>query len=190
MDYRTAMEAQRYTSSTNNIVNKFLNLPTYKLYANSLPYFAQIQAAQTVPGSVSDRDLLDAVTKINTGGNQVTEAQVGLITGGRSYSDSVDVWSKKLQSGGILSDDQRQQLTTLAGKIYENYDRGYQALKPQIQKALDKSGIPAQYQSIPDLSELAGGYGLNDSQNIAAETATVDGQTYTIGSDGNYHLQQ
>jgi protein MpaA len=62
------------------------------------------------PGSVSDQDLLDSLTKLNTAGNAITDAQVKLVTDGKSWADSVGTAFNKLQNGGVLSNNQRQQI--------------------------------------------------------------------------------
>ena len=78
---------QRWVKTANGIVANYIALPGYSLTANGLPYLQRIAAAEANPGSVSDQDLLDSLTKLNTAGNAITDAQVGLITGGKSFSD-------------------------------------------------------------------------------------------------------
>jgi hypothetical protein len=139
-----------------------VNLPQYQLTANGLPYLQRIDAAMKIPGSVSDQDLLDSLTKLNTSGNAITDAQVGIITSGRSWSDWMGVLENRLRNGGVLSDNQRHQVQQIAGKIYENYRRGYQPVYDQVTKQLRESGIPEQFWSLPDLNNL----GQQAIQNI------------------------
>ncbi len=147
----------RFTLAANRIAKNFIDLPQYKLTANGLPYLQRIQAADSIPGSVSDAELLDSIVKLNTGGNQVTEAQVKLITGGRSLSDSMNVWKNKLINGGVLSDTQRKQLTQLATKVFDRYKKDYQPVYDQVTNQLKAAGIPETFWTIPDLNKLSSG---------------------------------
>ncbi len=151
----STIDISRYGRAANSIAKNFIDLPQYKLTANGLPYLQRIQAANSEPGSVSDAELLDSIVKLNTGGNQVTEAQVALITGGRSYSDSLNVWKNKLSNGGVLSDTQRKQLTELAGKVFDRYKTDYQPVYDQVTKQLKDAKIPEAFWTIPDLNTLS-----------------------------------
>ncbi len=92
---------------------------------------------------------------MNTGGNQVTEAQVKLITGGQSYSDILNVWKNKLGNGGVLSDAQRTQLTELANKVFDRYKADYQPIYQQATSQLKAAGIPEAFWTIPNLNKLS-----------------------------------
>lgn len=147
----------RYTTAVNRIVQNYLALPGYQLTANGLPYLQRIQAAESNPGSVSDQDLLDSISKLNTSGNAISDAQVSVITGGQSYSDFANIVSNKLGNGGVLSDSQREQIGKIASAVYANYQQGYQPIYDQVTKQLTEAGIPDQYWTIPDLNTLYSG---------------------------------
>lgn len=168
----STMDISRYSRAANAIVKNFIGLPQYNLTANGLPYLQRIQAADSIPGSVSDAELLDSIVKLNTGGNQVTEAQVKLITGGRSYADALNVWKNKLGNGGVLSTAQRQQLTALANKVFERYKTDYQPIYEQATKQLKAAGIPEAFWTIPDLNTLS------NSASGGSSGGTSAGSTY------------
>lgn len=172
------LAASRETIASNRIVTNFTQLPQYQLTANGLPYLQRIDAAMQNPGSVSDQDLLDSLTKLNTAGNAISDAQVKLITDGRSYADSIGVAANKLGNGGVLSDNQRQQIQKIAKAIYANYQKGYQPVYDQVTAQLKAAGIPKQFWTIPDLNNLTaqingGSYGTGGSDNSGG--ATDDG---------------
>ncbi len=152
---------RRYTLAANAIVANYIDLPGYSLTANGQPYLERIAAATKTPGSVSDQDLLDSLTKLNTSGNAISDAQVSLITNGKSFSDAVSVWKNKLGSGGVLSNDQRNQIQTIATNIYKNYAKSYQPIYDQVTKQLSDAGIPQQFWTIPDLNALAAASGID-----------------------------
>lgn len=163
------LAASRFTIASNRIVSNFINLPGYSLTANGLPYLQRIDAAMKTPGSVSDQDLLDSLTKLNTSGNAITDAQVKLVTGGRSFADSMSVFGNKLGNGGVLSDNQRQQIQQIAQAIYANYAKGYQPIYDQVAAQLTAANIPKQFWTIPDLNNLsAKADGASNSSDTAA----------------------
>lgn len=183
----------RFTNAANKIVANYIALPQYTLTANGLPYLQRIQAAMQNPGSISDQDLLDSLTKLNTAGNAISDEQVRLITGGQSFADMVSTFTNKFANGGVLSDNQRQQIQSLAQAIYANYAKGYQPVYDQVTSQLKASGIPKQFWTIPDLNNLsaqASGSGsgsgtpIDPSAVSAGDVIEVDGQQYTVGSDG------
>jgi hypothetical protein len=147
----------RYTNAVNRVVANYIALPGYQLTANGLPYLQRIQAAEANPGSISDQDLLDSLTKLNTAGNALSDAQVKIITDGQSYSDWANVLSNKLGNGGVLSDSQRQQISTLASSVYKNYQQGYQPIYDQVTSQLRGAQIPEDFWTIPDLNTLYAG---------------------------------
>lgn len=157
----TPLAASRFTTAANRIVSNFTQLPQYQLTANGLPYLERIAAAMQSPGSISDQDLLDSLTKLNTSGNAISDAQVRLITDGRSFADAINVFANKLSTGGVLSNTQRNQIQTIAQNIYANYQKGYQPVYDQVTSQLQAAGIPKAFWTIPDLNTLAtqGGYG-------------------------------
>lgn len=186
----STIDISRYGRAANSIVKNFIALPQYNLTANGLPYLQRIQAADSIPGSVSDAELLDSIVKLNTGGNQVTEAQVKLITGGKSYNDAINVWENKFSNGGVLSDAQRSQLTTLANKVFDKYKADYQPIYDQATKQLKDAGIPRAFWTIPDLNTLSngGGTGTNNtsaSDIIKTSNVQVNGLTVTVPGQGS-----
>lgn len=146
---RLALEATRITKP-------LTELPQYQLTANGLPYLQRIDAAIQNPGSVSDQDLLDSLTKLNTAGNAITDAQVRIITDGRSYLDTINTYLNKFQNGGVLSPSQRTQIQKIAQTIYSNYKAGYQPVYDQAVSQLKAAGIPEAFWTIPDLNKLNG----------------------------------
>lgn len=150
------MAASRLTLASSRITQQFTNMSAYKLTADGKPYLERIDAALTKPGSVSDQDLLDSLTKLNTGGNAITDAQVSLVTHGKSFSDMANTFANKFRNGGVLSNDQRQQIHDIAYAIFDNYKKGYQPIYEQAAQQLTDAGIPKAFWTIPDLNNLNG----------------------------------
>lgn len=150
----TPLAGQRFSLESNRITGNLMKLPQYSLTANGLPYLQRIDAALKVPGSVSDQDLLDSLTKLNTAGNAITDAQVRIVTDGKSYSDWAGTIANKFKTGGVLSDAQRQQIKQIAGNIYDNYKKGYQPVYDQAVSQLKGAGVPEAFWTIPDLNRL------------------------------------
>ncbi len=146
----------RLTLESSRITKPFTDMSAYKLTADGKPYLERIQAALATPGSVSDQDLLDSLTKLNTGGNAVTEAQVSLVTHGKSFSDMVNTFKNKFKNGGVLSNDQRQQVSTIANQIYANYQKGYQPIYEAAAAKLKAANIPEAFWTIPNLNAING----------------------------------
>lgn len=150
----TPTSMQRFTLAASRITAPYTNMSGYKLTSDALPYLARIDAASKVPGSVSDQDILDSLTKLNTGGNAVTDAQIKIITDGKSYSDWASTIANKFKNGGVLSDNQRQQIKEIASNIYDNYRKSYAPIYKQAADKLETAGIPKQFWTIPDLDNL------------------------------------
>ncbi len=149
------LAATRFSTAANRIVTNDIKLPQYQMVANGLPYLQRIDAAIANPGSIGDAELLDSLVKLNTGGNAITDAQVKLITDGRSFGDSVGVWMNRLKSGGVLSDAQRKEAVAVAKATFKKYQQGYQPVYDRATKKLRDAGIPEQFWSIPDLNNIA-----------------------------------
>lgn len=162
--------ASRNTQAATRIAAPFMKLPQYELTANGLPYLQRIDAAMKTPGSVSDQDLLDSLTKLNTAGNAISDAQVKVITGGKSFADMAGTFANMFQNGGVLSDNQRQQIQSIAKGIYANYQKGYQPVYDQVTKQLTDSHIPKQFWPVPDLNNLAA-QAMGGPQQAPAGTA-------------------
>lgn len=165
----TPLAGSRFTIEANRIVSNYIAMPAYQLTAGGQLYLGRIQAAMKTPGSVSDQDLLDSLTKLNTGGNAISDAQVSLITNGQSYKDWASVLGNKLGTGGVLSNDQRNQIETLATNIYASYQKAYQPIYNQATALLQGAGIPQTFWTIPDLNNLGA--------NVAASTGPSSGSS-------------
>lgn len=197
----TPLASSRFTMAANRIAQNYIKLPQYQLTANGLPYLQRIDAALQVPGSVSDQDLLDSLTKLNTAGNAITDAQVKIITDGKSFKDWAGVIGNKMRNGGVLSDNQRQQIAQIAKNIYNNYKKGYGPVYKQVTSQLKAAGIPEPFWTVPDLNNLSGGLDTIDGVDsntsnpaappaqpqspqaappatAASETKVIDGVTY------------
>ena len=176
------LAASRFTTASSRITKQFTEMPAYSLTAGGQVYLDRINAARETPGSVSDQDLLDSLTKLNTGGNAVTDAQVKLVTDGKSFADAANVFANKLKNGGVLSDSQRTQLTSIANAIFKNYQKTYEPIYKQAAAQLTAAGIPKAFWTIPDLNTLSVNRDAGGSQTVQS-----NGQTYTVGqvySDG------
>jgi hypothetical protein len=196
----TPTTMRKYTLAASQITKPFTDMSAYKLTADAKPYLDRIAAASEVPGSVSDQDILDSLTKLNTGGNAVTDAQVRLITDGKSLSDWAGVIANKLANGGVLSDNQRNQIKQIAGKIYDNYRKSYQPLYDQASSQLKKAGIPKEFWTIPDLNSLNSAQSAAGGQSATPASApspgalpkfqskTIGGKTY-INKNGQWYEQ-
>jgi hypothetical protein len=171
-DSYSPLVASRYAMASTRIASNFLKLPAFQLTANGLPYLQRIDAAIKTPGSVSDQDLLDSLTKLNTSGNAVTEEQVRLITGYKSFKDMAETFGNKFQNGGALSTQQRQDIQTIAKNIYANYAKGYQPVYDQVTKQLKQAGIPKPFWTVPDLNDLAASSGMTPPSALAAPPVT------------------
>lgn len=168
------LAASRLTMASSRLVSRFADLPQYTLTANGLPYLQRIDAALKTPGSVSDQDLLDSLTKLNTAGNAISDAQVKIITDGKSISDIANTWANKLKNGGVLSDNQRQQIQQIAKGIYANYQKGYQPVYDQVTAQLKAAGIPKQFWTIPDLNNLSAKADNGSSSGSSQSTLPSD----------------
>lgn len=189
-DAYSPVASSRFSAAANRIATNYIHLPQYQLTANGMPYLQRIDAALKTPGSVSDEDLLDSLIKLNTGGNAVTEAQVNLITHGKSFSDTINTIGNKLKNGGVLSDNQRKDIAELSKAIYENYRKGYQPVYDQVTSQLKASGIPKAFWGIPDLNSLSEKAGLgsipgNDKTSNALPTTNAKGWVLHQDAQGN-----
>jgi len=95
--------------------------------------------------------------------------------------------NKAAAQGGILSDDQRQQLNTIANQVYAQYQKAYTPIYNQETAAFDEAGIDPSFSGmIPDLNSLStvGDAGTNAALSTAGQPAP-NGQTYTVGQTFN-----
>jgi hypothetical protein len=165
------LAASRFTTAATRITNQFTNIPAYQLTAGGQVYLDRINAALQTPGSISDQDLIDSLTKLNTGGNAISDAQVKLVTDGKSFADMANVLKNKLGNGGVLSDTQRTQLSTIANAIFKNYQKTYEPIYKQASAQLTAAGIPKAFWTIPDLNTLS------------TQTTTGGNNTSTLPAD-------
>lgn len=146
---------RKYVLTSNEIAKNYLELPQYKLTAQGFTYLQKINEAIKTPGSITDQELLDSITKLSTAGNAISDAQVKLITDGKSYKDSVSTAMNKFQNGGVLSDQQRKDLQKVATDIFNAYKKGYDPVYKQVTKQLKDANVPEQLWTIPDLNKLS-----------------------------------
>jgi hypothetical protein len=146
--------ASRFSTAASRIRAPYMENSNYKLVANGAPFLARINAAMTDPGSVSDQELLDSLTKLNTGQGAVTDAQVKLITDGKSYSDWANTIVNRFKSGGVLSTAQRQQIQELAQRTFANYKKSYDPLYQELTGKLQASGIPEAFWGVPNIDHI------------------------------------
>lgn len=162
----------RMATAAARIRKEFLDSPGYERVRDGLPLLARMDAAMQHPGSVSDQDLLDSLTKMNTQG-QITDAQAKIITDGKSLSDWAAITGQRLQNGGVLSQNQRQQAYDLAHEVFQNYKKQYGPLMDQLTDNLQQAGIPKAFWGVPDLNamykatEVTGGNGQKQAAPLA-----------------------
>lgn len=180
----------RLSRVANNISSGYTSTSQYKLAVDGLPYIERIKAAMNQPHSaIGDAELLDSLTKLNTGGNAITDAQVKLVTDYKSYSDMLSTFKNKLaEKGGALSDSQRLDIEKLADATYDNYQRGYQPLYNELTGKLRGARIPESLWPIPDFDKLAtkirASLEAPGKPPEGAPTKFIEGQTYRDSKTG------
>lgn len=146
----------RLTRNANSALKNYLASPVYAAVSSGATYLARIQAAMKDPGSISDTSLADAIIKIETGGGQVTDSQISTYFAGQSYADKFAVQGDKVTAkGGVLSPQQRTDLSQLATDVFSNYQQQYEQLYVQAMQNLQGQGIPLNYGgNLPDFLGL------------------------------------
>lgn len=146
----------RYTRNANSALKNYIANPVYTAVSSGATYLARIQAAMKDPGSISDTSLADSIIKIETGGGQVTEAQLNTYFAGQSFSDAFAIEGDKIVAkGGVLSPQQRTDLSNLADGVFSNYKQQYEQLYVQAMTNLQGQGIPLNYGgNLPDFLSL------------------------------------
>lgn len=146
----------RLTRNANSALKNYLASPVYTAVSSGATYLARINAAMADPGSISDTSLADSIIKIETGGGQVTEAQLSTYFAGQSFSDKYQVLGDKIVAkGGVLSPQQRSDLAGLAKGVFDNYQQQYENLYVQAITNLKGQGIPLNYAgNLPDFLSL------------------------------------
>lgn len=149
----------RLSRNANTALKNYVGSTVYQQVSNAVSYLARVKAAMSNPGSISDTELADAIIKINTGGGQVTEAQIGTYFQGQSYADKFAIQGDKItEKGGVLSPQQRKDLSSLAQETFTNYETQYEQLYVQAGQNLLGQGIPLNYlANIPDFTQLLQG---------------------------------
>lgn len=164
-----ALTIGRYNKAVNAATSVLQKNPTFKNIIGSSAYLDRIEAAVKNPGSIGDQELLDAFTQLNTGGNRVTEAQVKLITGSKSFADKFNTWTNKLKTGGSLSNQQRQEIVNLSQEVYKNYQKSYLPLYNDAVNRLKAQGIPKEFWNLPSPDTLS--RAVNDgSSSVSSST--------------------
>ncbi len=164
---------QRLQTAASRLVAPYVDSSQYKLAASGLPYIERISAALKNPGSVGDQEAIDALTKLANSGAAVTEAQVKLITGGRSLADWANVTMGKLKNGGVLSQNQRDQIKKVANDTYDAYEKGVTPIYEEATGKLKARGINQAYWPIMDVKSM--------SQKIRASLADQTAQAPASG---------
>ncbi len=167
-------DIRRYNMAANAATKNWIELPGYKLVSQGAPYLSRIESAAQHPGSISDQELLDSVTKLNNAGGQVTEAQVAIVLKGASLRDKAQIWANQLGTGGVLSDDQRKQLIDVAHAVYKGYQKMYQPVYDDAIRKLKAQGIPEAYWNIPDLNKLSNAAGIAGGGGEAPAIGAVE----------------
>ncbi len=111
-----------------------------------------------------------------------------------AFDDMANVIGNKLKNGGVLSDSQRKQLSTIASAIFENYKKEYQPIYDQASKQLTAAGIPKAFWTIPDLNTLSVQGGITDSSQNNTDTSkpsdtdvsSLKDAGFTDNGDGSY----
>lgn len=149
----------QWTTAANKELSSFKQLGTYQVLSTVAPYMANIRAAQTNPGSISDLELIDSYVRLSKGGTgQVTGDQVDIALKGAGFSDSAQVLQQKMQNGGVFSTNQRQQIVQLASQVYNENASDYKKIYVAATQGLKGQGIPVQFWSnLPDLNSLLSG---------------------------------
>lgn len=173
------LAASRLATVSNKITAPVRDLPIYQAASQAQVYLPRINSAIANPGSIGDAELLDSIVKLNTGGNAITDSQVNLITGYGSYSDKLDVLKNQVsKKGGALSDQQRQELYSIAKQTVSGYQKAWQPVYDQTVAQLNAAGIPPQFNTLPNLNAIAA--------EAAANSAPANNSSSAIpkGTDG------
>lgn len=190
--YYGARTEQSLTGAAGNIAQDYTTSPEYQAVSNGALYLNRISTDIQNPGSVSDQSMLDAITKLDTGGNAITEGQLQTLTGGRSIADSISVLQKKLAKGGVLSNDQRNQISTIAQQIFQNYQDSLAPLYSQTLNNLQQNGLEPSQAGLLDFSGIvqSGGQGNSSggsSQYTPGQVVSDGAITLTYQQDGTFN---
>ena len=175
------------TSAAKKITDPYTSNPRYTLYANAQPFLDRLKAAASMNSSVGDPDLLDSLTKLETGGNAITEGMVSTNLLGQSIKDKINVIKNKYTAqGGVLSEDQRKQVVQLGQTIYDNYKAGYKDVYTAATKQLNAAKIPSQYWTIPDLNQFESGGNQSNIAPAGMSATLQDGTVVHSDGKGNW----
>ncbi len=185
------LAASRFATAATKLTNPYTSMSGYQLVVNGQPYLDRIQAALQTPGSVSDQDLLDSLTKLNNNGSAISDVQVNIITGGKSFADTISAFSNKFANGGVLSANQRQQISTIAQNIYDNYKKSYQPIYDKATAQLESAGIPKAFWTIPDVNNLGKNVSDTTGGSSSGSVGGVQDELSAIKpyySNGNFQI--
>jgi hypothetical protein len=148
------------------LIKPYTSLPSYQSMAGSLTTIARMNAAMKKGNTVaSSLELVDAAVGLAKGGTNsartVTEAQVSFITSGQSPAQWFSQLRQQVLGGAKLSDEQRQQIYTVAKSTAGEYKKTYGDIYGQITDKLTENNIPKAFWPLPDLDKLASPVGKN-----------------------------
>ncbi len=153
---KSESDVRRGIMAANAIAKNYIEYPIYKLVSNASPYISRIDVAANKRNSAGDVELIDSSIKLATGGGQITEGQTSAYGAGRSYWDTIAIAKQKLENGGILSDDQRQQIKELSHEVFAAYQKQFQPLYDEAMSQMDKAGVDPEYRGVmPDLNKIS-----------------------------------
>ena len=185
---------QRVQASLNNMNNRSINQvlaqnmyskdATITAYLTAAPIIDRLNAASKQTGPVSDQDVLDAITAVDTMGGRPTEQQIKTITEGMSWMDTLKVLQQKGGSGGVISPAVKKQMIDLATSVFNNYKTGYQQRIAYYNNLLKNKGYGDNV--LGDVTTAANALSaINDPNNPSNPNSTVD-LTSSIPVGGTY----
>lgn len=150
------LNARRESMVAQAAIKNYVASPIYQNVSQGAVYLSRINSAMTDPGSVSDLELADSIIKINNGGGQVTDAQLSTYFSGQSFGDQFAIVGDKLTAkGGVLSPQQRSDLSQLASQTFSKYRDQYQQLYVEAMKNMQSQNIPdAYWGNFPDFTSF------------------------------------
>jgi hypothetical protein len=140
------------------LIKPYTSLPSYQSMAGALTTIARMNAAMKTNTVASSLELVDAAVGLAKGGpnsaRAVTEAQVSFITSGQSPAQWLSNLRNQIVNGSKLSDEQRQQIYTVAKSTAGEYKKTYGDIYGQITDKLTANNIPKALWPLPDLDKL------------------------------------
>jgi len=170
--------------------------PTLKRYAEALAVKARIDAAaqdiqQNGPTDPNTKELIDGVTQLMTGGQQITEGQIALNTQFQSYQSQLEVFANKFKSGGggAIGATVANQIIKLANETYDIYQKSYQQrVQVYNQRLKDVGGQDltpysplTNIENLPSVLDKSYDQSLQQEQSILGGLGGID--TSTLDQD-------